>query len=176
MEEFDILVEELAVEHRWRDAYRRLCLAESHATPAVRRGLQHADPRVRVRCCLILDHFLDEAALPELKANLDHPDEHVRTWAMHALACDRCKEGECRPAEDDVVPIAIRMLREDPSVLVRRQAAGMLGPAVHRRDDVVRALVAAKDDDADPTVRKIAGWWAPGGPRFLKTAPRSRAR
>ena len=48
------------------------------------------------------------------QGNLDHPEGMVRAWALHALACDRCKEGECRLGEDDVVPIALRMLREDP--------------------------------------------------------------
>jgi HEAT repeat protein len=177
VDEFDTKVAELAVEHRWRAAYWHLLLAGADATSAVRRGLAHADAVVRVRCCMVLDHHMDDDALPELKANLDHEEAAVRSWAMHALACDRCKEGECRPAEDDVVPIAIRMLREDPSVLVRRQAAGMLGPAVHRRDDVVRALIEAKEADADPVVRKVAGWWVPGGPRFVRTAPKpARAR
>src|SRR5438445_8792241 len=97
------------------------------ATPALRRGLRHASPDVRVGCCVVLDHFMDDSALPDLIANLEHDVASVRSWALHALACDRCKEeGACRPGEQDVVPIAIRMLAEDPSPGVRKQAAGML--------------------------------------------------
>jgi hypothetical protein len=48
---------------------------------------------------MVLDHHMDEAALPDLIENLHHENEMVRAWAMHALACDRCKEGSCRPAK-----------------------------------------------------------------------------
>ena len=97
--------------------------AGSAATPAVRRGLQHDNPALRQACCKILDHFLDADALPELMDNLDHSDATVHGWAMHALACDRCKEGACRPGEDDSLPIAIRLLHDDPDQHVRQQAA-----------------------------------------------------
>ena len=142
------------------------------ATPALRRGLRHDDPDVRVGCCVVLDHFMDEAAVPELIANLAHENARVRSNALHALACDRCKEGACRPGEDDVIPIAIRMLLEDESRGVRKTAAHMLSPAVHKRDDVRRALEHARDHDPDPLVRKVAGWAAPGGPIYRRLAPR----
>jgi hypothetical protein len=169
---YDRLVEDLGVKHREREATRRLMAAGMAATPAVRRGLRHPNPAVRVGCCGILDHFMDEAALPELIANLTHDDEHVRSWALHALACDRCKEGACRPGEDDVIPLAIRMTREDPSRWVRKSGVGVLGPAVHRRDDVRRALEDARDHDPDPLVRKVARWYAPGGPIYRRLAPK----
>ena len=172
MPDYDRLVENLAVKHRRKQALRQLIAAGMAATPAVRRGLGHADAVVRVGCCQVLDHFLDEAALPELMQNLDHEDPRVRSWAMHALACDRCKQGACSPGEDDVVPIAVRMLIEDDSGGVRQQAAGLVGPRVHRRQDVLRALEHARDHDPHPVVRKIAGWWTPGGPRYRRTAPK----
>jgi HEAT repeats len=165
-------VDDLAVEHRAREAFRNLMQAGMAATPAVRRGLLHPDPTVRRRCCDVLDHFMDEAALPELKANLTHEDEGVRSRALHALACDRCKEGACRPGEEDVLPIATRMLREDPSRYVRKEAAAMIGPAAHRSEEARRALEQARDTDPDPLVRKVAGWHAPGGPLFRRLAPR----
>ena len=165
-------VEDFAVEHRERAAWWGLIRAGMAATPAVRRGLRHPDPKVRIGCCGILDHFMDDAALPELKANLTHEDAEVRGWALHALACDRCKEGACRPGEDDVLPVAIRMLREDASRYVRKQAAAMVGPAVHRSEDARRALERARDADPDPLVRKVAGWHAPGGPLFKRSVPR----
>jgi hypothetical protein len=168
----DVLVANLAVKHRAKTALRALLKAGMDATPALRRGLRHPAPEVRVGCCIVLDHFMDDEAVPELMANLDHPDARVRSWALHALACDRCKEGACRPGEEDVVPIAIRMLFDDPSPAVRTQAAHMLIPAVHRRDDARDALVRARDADPVPLVRKVAGWGAPGGPLYRKLAPR----
>jgi hypothetical protein len=170
--EYDGLVDDLAVPHRAKRALRQLMAAGMLATPALRRGLHHPSPEVRVGCCGVLDHFMDEAALPELKANLTHEDERVRSWALHALACDRCKEGACRPGEDDVIPIAIRLMREDPSRWVRKSGVGVLGPAVHRRDDVRRALEDARDRDPDPLVRKVASWYAPGGPIYRRTLPK----
>ena len=165
-------VEELAVPHRRKAAMRVLMIAGGAATPSVREGLHHSDPAVRVACCQVLDHFLDDAALPELVENLSHPDPQVRGWAVHALACDRCKEGSCRPAEADSLPVAIRMLLEDPSREVRQQAVGLVGTAVHRSPDALAAVVTAHQSDVHPVVRKMAGWFVPGGPRYEATKPR----
>src|SRR5688572_22104691 len=85
--DFDRWIENLGVEHRAKESLRRLMNAGALATQAVRRGLRHPDPTVRVGCCQVLDHFLDEEALPELIENLTHPSADVRAWAMHALAC-----------------------------------------------------------------------------------------
>ena len=173
----DVLVADFALKHRAKQALRGLMAAGPRATPALRRGLCHPDPAVRVGCCKVLDHFLDEAALPELIENLEHEAASVRAWAMHALACDRCKEGVCRPGEDEVIPIAVRMLVEDESRHVRQMAAGLLGPSVHRRSDVLRALEQACEHDPHPVVRKIARWYTPGGPRYRRLAPKpERAR
>lgn len=166
------MVENLAVEHRAAQALRNLMAAGSFATPALREGLHHPEPAVRIGCCQVLDHFLDEAALPELIENLKHEDEMVRAWAMHALACDRCKEGVCRPGEDDVLPLATEMLVHDSSRRVRQMAAGVLGPSVHRRPDVLEALEYARDHDPHPVVRKIARWYTPGGPLYKRHAPK----
>ena len=170
--DFDALVEQLGLAHRRKRARRALMEAGTAATPAVRRGLQHNSADVRRACCQVLDHFLDEAALPDLIENLTHPDSSVRSWAVHALACDRCKAGECRPAENDVVPIVIAMLLDDPSREVRTQAAHLLGASVHRRSDAVEALEHARRHDPHPVVRKVAGWWIPGGARYERTKPR----
>jgi len=172
IEDFDPWVEKLGIAHHAKDALRHLMDAGPLATPAVRRGLQHANPVVRVGCCQVLDHFMDEGALPELIENLAHPNADVRAWAMHALACDRCKEGVCRPGEDDVIPIAARMLVEDSDRRVRQMAAGLLGPSVHRRADVLHALEYARDHDPHPVVRKIARWYTPGGPRYQRLLPK----
>jgi HEAT repeat protein len=168
----DRIVAELGIKHRADAAARALMSAGMDATPAVRRGLRHADAQVRARCCGILDHFMDEEAIPALLENLDDPNPNVRAMAMHALACDRCKEGACRPAEDDVVEAAMRLLADDPDRHVRTQAAHALGPAVHRRADALAAIIVAHESDPDPLVRKVAGWYCPGGPISERLRPR----
>jgi HEAT repeat protein len=173
---YDRLVEELGIEHRAKAAMRALMAAGTAATPAVRRGLKHADPVVRVGCCGVLDHFLDPDAIPELLANLSHEHPGVRGWALHALACDRCKEGSCRPAEDDVIPVAMRLLRDDPDRFVRKSAVDALGPAAGRRADVLEALLAAREGDPDPLVRKVASWYCPGGRIYEGLPSRSGRR
>jgi HEAT repeat protein len=168
----DHLVEDLAVEHRAKAAMRSLMDAGTEGTPAVRRGLHHPLPAVRARCCDILDHFLDADAIPDLMENLRHHHPWVRARALHALACDRCKEGECRPSEDDVLAVALRLLTEDPHRFVRKAAVEALGPAVHRSEEALRAVVAAHGADPDPLVRKVAGWYCPGGPISERLRPR----
>ena len=105
--------------------------------------------------------------------NLRHSDEEVRGWALHALACDRCKQGACRPAEDQVIPIAIDMLLHDSSRRVRQRAAGSVGECVHRHPAALAALLIARERDPHPVVRKIARWYTPGGPIYRRLAPKS---
>jgi hypothetical protein len=172
MDDYRRWVEDLAVKHRARHALRCLMALGAQTTPALLEGLRHPDPEVRIGCCKVLDHYLDPAALPELIRNLHHEDEKVRAWAMHALACDRCKEGTCRPGEDEVLPLAAQMLLHDESRRVRQMAAGVLGPSVHRSPEVLRTLEEARDHDPHPVVRKIAGWYTPGGPIYKRLTPR----
>ena len=162
----------LGVSHHASEALKRLMAAGPLATAVVREGLRHPNPAVRVGCCKVLDHFMDEAAVPELIENLNHSDEQVRVWAMHALACDKCKEGTCRPGEDEVIPIAARMLLEDRSRRVRQAAAGLVGESVHRSAAALPALERAHRHDPHPVVRKIAGWYLPGGARYQALAPK----
>ncbi len=158
----------LAQPHRRKFAKRKLMAAGRAAIPAVRAGLKHEDPEVRIACCDVLDHYLDDAAVPELVANLTHPHPQVRSRAMHALACERCKEAVCRPGEDEYVPMVIDALLNDPIKCVRQQAAGLLGPTVLRSGAALAAIIEAHTNDSSPAVRKVAGWWMPGGPRYRK--------
>ena len=174
MDDYRSLVENLAVKHRAKEALRALMAAGAQATPALREGLRHPEPEVRVGCCVVLDHHMVEDALPDLIENLRHENEMVRAWSMHALACDRCKEGTCRPGEDQVLPLAVQMLMQDKSYRVRQMAAGVLGPSVHRRPDVLDALEYARDYDPHPVVRKIAGWYTPGGTIYKRLAPKQQ--
>ncbi len=172
IDDFQRDVDALAVPHRANEALRRLMAAGELANAAVCAGLHHPDPAVRVGCCKVLDHHMDVSALPALIENLQHEDETVRAWAMHALACDKCKEGTCRPGEREVIPIAARMLIDDRSRRVRQMAAGLVGEAVHRSAAALPALQHAHRHDPHPVVRKIASWYLPGGPRYVALAPK----
>ena len=172
--DYGCMVDNLGIPHRAKESYRRLMDAGNSALPAMRNGLRHDRDEVRVACCRLLDHFMDVTALPRLIDNLKHTNPRVRGAAMHALACDRCKEGACRPAEKEVLPIALDMLLHDPHRQVRQMAADLLGPSVHRSADVLEALEIAHESDRNATVRKVAGWWVPGGVRHTKTLKKER--
>jgi len=169
--DYDRMVADFCVPHRAKYAFRRLMAAGTECTPALKRGLSHEDARVRSGCCRVLDHYLDKEAIPELITNLKHENSEVRASALHALACDRCKKGVCRPGEGDSVPLAIEMLQQDPSRGVRMQAVDLLGPSVHRSEQALQAIETAFREDPHPAVRKVASWWIPGGPRFVRTKP-----
>ena len=148
-------VEELAdPPSRWT-AIQKLMDVGSEATPALRAGLSHRHASVRQACCVVLDHHLDTDAVPELLANVAHRNRKVRAWALHALACDRCKEGDCRPGATDVVPVVLDRLVHDPSARVRRMAV-LLGLQYLGDSGVVRALAEAALADPHPRVRRLA--------------------
>ncbi|XOV90622.1 MAG: HEAT repeat domain-containing protein [Pseudomonadota bacterium] len=166
--ELESLIEQLAIPHRAKRAYWRLVGAGSRSLPAVRRGLSSAEGDVRMHCARILDHIVDEDSIDELVKLLDDPDPRVRVHALHALACDRCKDNACRPAKDPVLPKAIDALLEDPDAHVRAMAVEVVGRWMHTDEDAVMALEAARDQDDAPAVRKKAGWYAPGGTIYRK--------
>jgi len=152
------LVEQLAHRTTRGPAKRALMEAGAAATPALRRGLSHRHASVRVGCCVVLDHHLDEAAVPELLANVGHKNRKVRAWALHALACDRCKEGDCRPGAADVVPLVADRLANDPSTRVRKMAA-ILAAQYLDSADIRAALEAAAANDPHSLVRGHARWF-----------------
>src|SRR5437588_6487307 len=157
----DEVVERLTVKHLARAAYWRLWSRAAHDTAALRRGLRHPDPHVRATCCQILDHFLDDVALVDVVDCLADPVPAVRAKALHTLGCDRCKEGACRPGEDQFIPAALRMLESDPNDHVRVVAAETLGrSSAARRADVATALATARDSDPDRRVRAVARKYA----------------
>ena len=171
--DFEVFVAHLAVPHRASHAFWHLVLSGSDALPAVRAGLRHDAADVRRYCVKVMDHLVDEDAFPALLQMLDDADPRVRYEALHALACDRCKVTTCRPSKADVLPGAIRLLREDPDDHVRAMACEVVGRFVHSDHDAESALIAARDDDPSPSVRKKAGWHAPGGAIYLKRRPRA---
>lgn len=165
---YDSLLAELAIPHRAKAAYRQLQAAGRDALPAVRRGLRHDNADVRYWCCQYLDRFLEPEILTDLIAMLGDADPRVRQTTLHTLACDRCKEGDCRPEQGAVLPRAIEMLANDPDAHTRALAVEVVGQWVHTNAQAEAALVAARASDPSPTVRKKAGWYAPGGTIWSK--------
>src|SRR4051812_17659774 len=132
-------VERLTIPHHNREAFWHLVLSGPAALDAVRAGLAHDEAAVRVGCTRVLDHLVDEASWNDLLAMLDDEDDEVRWSAMHALACDRCKENGCAPSKAKVLPHAMRSLREDPAPLVRAIAIEVVGRWVHSDVEIVAA-------------------------------------
>jgi HEAT repeat protein len=153
--DFDGWVAQLGVSSCRQRAKQHLLASGPPAVPAVRRGLQHHKAIVRRQCVNVLDHLVDEASVPFLVGAIDDEDPAVAGRALHALACDRCKEGACRPGEDLWVPRALALLRH-PSPDLRAAAIDALGKVVERRPDVADALTAAATSDTNKGLRGMA--------------------
>ncbi|MEY2478686.1 MAG: hypothetical protein QOG87_4001 [Actinomycetota bacterium] len=153
--DFDGWVAQLAHSERRQRAKVYLREAGQPALPAVRRGMHHPKPMVRRLCASILDHLADEAAFVDLVAALDDEDPGVLKRALHALACDQCKENECRPGEELFVPRALELLHH-PDADIRASAIDTLGKVVARRPDVADALADVAQHDRDPGLRGMA--------------------
>jgi HEAT repeat protein len=153
--DFDGWVAQLANSERRQRAKIHLREAGRPALPAVRRGMHHPKPMVRRLCASILDHLADEAAFVDLVAALDDEDPGVLKRALHALACDACKENECRPGEELFVPRALELLHH-PDADVRASAIDTLGKVVARRPDVADALTEVAHHDRDSGLRGMA--------------------
>ncbi len=57
-------------------------------------GLYHRNAAVRWGCLEHLDAHPDASAVPHIVEKLDDPVPRVRWHAVHALACDACKDGD----------------------------------------------------------------------------------
>src|SRR5688500_18004951 len=97
-------VERFAIPHHHKDAMWHLVFSGPPALEAVRAGLAHDDAVVRSGCTKVMDHLVDDASLADLLEMLEDEAVGVRFWAMHALACERCKENGCSPTKATVVP------------------------------------------------------------------------
>lgn len=135
-------------------AYRALLEAGPAARDAVREGLGHANWQVRRWCAIWLDHYADPESLAALVPLLRDPKSQVRIFALHSLACDRCKEGE-NPI--DVVPLLIERIQQDESIRVRRHAVTMLA-FQHAHPDLEGFFQNLLDTETDAKLHKHAGF------------------
>ena len=170
----DALLADLAIPHRAKRAYRQLLGRGLDTMSTARCGLRHASADVRCHCCRFLDRFLEPGILGDPISMLDDPDHRVRLTTLHTLACDRCKEGDCRPDEAQVLPLAIGLLANDPDAHVRAMAVDVVGQWVHTNSAAEAILLAAMKSDPSTTVRKKAGWYAPDGTIHRRTVPKSK--
>jgi HEAT repeat protein len=154
--DFDGWVHHLGVSSRRKDAKIHLLAAGKAALPALRRGLQNAKPMVRRQVVNVLDHLVDDETLPHLVALLDDDDAEVVGRVLHALACDRCKQDECRPGEDLWVPRALVFARSHPSAHVRARAIDALSKVAGRRPHVLAALADVVEREGDIGLRGLA--------------------
>jgi HEAT repeat protein len=122
----------------------------SAALPAVRDGLQRGHCQVRRWCTIYLDHDGGALSLAHVIPLLDDPKSNVRMWAVHTLACDRCRNGE-NPI--DVTPLLIERVERDESIRVRRMATVMLATVQPAPDP--RALHAFREILARETDAKL---------------------
>lgn len=153
--DFDGWVAQLANSERRQRAKIHLREAGQPAVPAVRRGMHHPKPIVRRLCTSILDRLADEPAIADLVAALDDEDPEVVKRALHALACDQCKENDCRPGEELFVPRALELLHH-PNADVRAGAIDTLGKVANRRPDIAAALAEVAAHDRDSRLRGMA--------------------
>jgi HEAT repeat protein len=167
-------VERLAIPHHHKESFWHLIGCGPAALPFVRAGLAHESAVVRAGCLRVLDHLVDDAAWGDLLEMLDDEVAEVRFHALHALACDRCKENGCAPTKATVLPHALRVLRDDRAGPVRAMALEVVARWVHTDDEALRAIEHAAASDPDRGVRKKATWFVPGGPRYEKTKPKTR--
>jgi len=94
---FDAWVALLADQARAQRAYWHLMSSGQAALPAIRVGLTSPMADGRRLCTKTLDQLIDEDSFPTLITMLDDGNPQVRVEALHALACDRCKDNTCRP-------------------------------------------------------------------------------
>ena len=109
---------------------------------------------VRSTCAGMLDQLLDDAAVPDLVGALDDPDVGVVKRALHALACDACTVGECRPADDLFVPKAFELLA-DPNPDVRAGAIDALRQVAKRDPSMRERLREVADAEPNSGLRRM---------------------
>jgi hypothetical protein len=127
---------------------------------------------------------------------LDHPERYsdLLKVVSPTVACRSTSTGRKRPARSSSQHIcglpftrrlrsiratpslrftrAIKLLQRDPDAHVRAMAIEVVGQFIHTNALAAAAISATQQGDENPTVRKKAGWYVPGGPIHSRTKPR----
>jgi HEAT repeat protein len=104
----------------------------------------------------LLDRLVDEESVSTLVEALDDEAPEVSARALHALACDRCKQNDCRPGEDLWVPRAVQLVETSTNPDLRAAAIDALNKVVSRRPDVAAVLRATAETDPNRGLRSMA--------------------
>jgi HEAT repeat protein len=132
-------------------------------------GLSDPNPRVRQGAAAFMDHHADDTCVPKLTdMALRDPVPYVRSTALHALGCQRCKP---EPLDVDLLPILAHVATTDERWKARRGAVWSLAQLVPdpRVREVLQYVV---EHDPDSRVRDAAVLF-PGfrpGPAHLREA------
>jgi hypothetical protein len=134
-------------------AKRALADAGPDGVAAALAALSSSSPRIRRGAADFLDHFADDRCVEKLaELALGDPVPYVRRVAVHALLCQRCKPA---PLTVDVLPLLLRIAREDPTPRVREEAIwGLAQQGPDPRS--VAVLAGILRDDAHDDVRRVA--------------------
>ncbi|MGH2371270.1 MAG: HEAT repeat domain-containing protein [Chloroflexota bacterium] len=154
-------------------ATNALTAAGTAGVAAAIEGLSHPNPRVRRGAAGFMDHHADDSCVEKLiELALHDPVPYVRRVAVHAVQCQRCKPA---PLTKDVVPMLVRVARDDPNTRVRTEAIYALG---QQRPDarIVETLTAMLREETHPGLRKVVhGALKRQSPEYRQDAAR-RAR
>jgi HEAT repeat protein len=117
-------------------------------------GLSHPNAKVRTWCAELMDHLADDRCVEPLCRALQDPVPRVRSAAVHAIACQRCK---VVPLQADIVAHLIERALHDASIRVRRKAAHHLGLQPHdvRAVETLRTVLTR---ESDRKLRRCARW------------------
>lgn len=170
------LIRDFAAPHRAKEAWWKLLALGESALPAVQAAMADPNADVRLHCVRFLDHFPTEDAVGDLARLAADPDARVRAQAVHALTCDRCKPDKCAPSAALTLPLAMEIARNDADPFVRAMAVELIGKAAHHSAEAIAVLRALNESDPNPTVRKKAAWFLPGGPIYKRTAPKPQRK
>jgi hypothetical protein len=131
-------------------------------------ALRHRDASIRRVCLFFLDHHANEVSTAVFAAALHDPAGHVRTMALHSIACESCRTDEL--CASVVVADIAAVLETDPDPELRTKAMTTLLRLADRDSRATDAIRRAAEHDPDPIVRTAAAGALSGS--FV--APRKR--